>query len=341
MAEPVPFTFHAFAEPAPGPRWRAFFEASWPVYRQWYLKEGDAARPSYVTARRMLRTCMPELVGVYDRLVDLAGGGDVAARMLSLYRPPPYLAGCSQAAIAGPDPVLVRNYDYAPTRFEGVVQATAWGKHRVIGMSDCLWGLLDGMNDAGLAVSLTFGGRRVLGDGFGIPVVVRYLLETCATVAEAREALAHVPVNLAHNLTLVDGSGEAATALVSPDRAPVWRAQAVATNHQGAVEWEEHARFTRTVEREQCVAALIADPAIDAGAAGRGVPGAAALLHRVLARLRHAVHGRLPPGRGHGLLPLAGVDLDAVVRRLPRGHARRGLLRARCRVATPARRPRR
>ncbi len=262
MAEPIPFTFHAFAEPAPGPRWRAFFEASWPVYRQWYLKEGDAARPSYVTARRMLRTCMPELVGTYDRLVDLAGGGDVAARMLSLYRPPPYLAGCSQAAIAGADPVLVRNYDYAPSRFEGVVQATAWGKHRVIGMSDCLWGLLDGMNDAGLAVSLTFGGRRVLGDGFGIPVVVRYLLETCATVAEARDALAHVPVNLAHNLTLVDCSGEAGTALVSPDRAPVWRAEAVATNHQGAVEWEEHARFTRTVERERCVSALVAEPGI-------------------------------------------------------------------------------
>ena len=60
-------------------------------------------------------------------------------------------------------------------------------------MSDCLWGLLDGMNDAGLAVSLTFGGRRVLGDGFGIPIVVRYLLETCDDVAEAREALARLP----------------------------------------------------------------------------------------------------------------------------------------------------
>ena len=262
MAETLPFTFHAFAEPEPGPRWRAFFEASWPVYRQWYLKEGDAARPSYVTARRMLRTCMPELVGTYDRLVDLAGGGDVAARMLSLYRPPPYLSGCSQAAIAGPDPMLVRNYDYAPSRLEGVVQSTAWGRHRVIGMSDCLWGLLDGINDAGLVVSLTFGGRRVLGDGFGIPVVVRYLLETCATVAEAREALGKVPVNLAHNLTLVDLAGEAATALVSPDRPPVWRPEAVATNHQGDVEWEEHARFTRTLEHERRAAGLIADPAM-------------------------------------------------------------------------------
>ena len=141
----------------------------------------------------MLRTCMPELVGVYDRLVDLAGGGDVPPGCSSLYRPPPFLAGCSQAAIAAAEPLLVRNYDYAPTRFEAVVQATAFGKHRVIGMSDCLWGLLDGINDAGLAVSLTFGGRRVLGDGFGIPVVVRYLLETCSTVAEARAALARCP----------------------------------------------------------------------------------------------------------------------------------------------------
>ena len=49
----------------------------------------------------------------------------------------------------------------------------------MLGMSDCLWGLLDGVNDAGLAVSLTFGGRRDVGDGFAIPLVVRYLLETC------------------------------------------------------------------------------------------------------------------------------------------------------------------
>ena len=50
-------------------------------------------------------------------------------------------------------------------------------------MSDCLWGLLDGMNDRGLAVSLTFGGRPDVGDGFAIPLVVRYVLETCDDVA--------------------------------------------------------------------------------------------------------------------------------------------------------------
>ena len=77
--------------------------------------------------------------------------------------------------------MLVRNYDYPASRLEGIVYLTEWSGRRVLGMSDCLWGLLDGVNDAGLAVSLTFGGRRDVGDGFGIPIVVRYLLEICDT----------------------------------------------------------------------------------------------------------------------------------------------------------------
>ena len=130
--------------------------------------------------------------------VELAGGDELAARFLSLYRPPGFVVGCSQAAWnRDGDPVLVRNYDYPASRAEGIISSTAWTEGRVIGMSDCLWGLLDGVNEAGLAASLTFGGRRVVGDGFGIPLVVRYLLETCRTVADAREALARLPVHAA------------------------------------------------------------------------------------------------------------------------------------------------
>jgi predicted choloylglycine hydrolase len=262
----TPFTFHAIAEAAPGHRWQTLFRASWPSYRRWFLQEGDHARPSYVTSRRMLREHLPELAGTYDRLCDLAGGGDQAARMLALWRPTPYLAGCSQAALRGPAPALVRNYDYAPDRFEGVIVSTRWNERRVIGMSDCLWGLLDGINDDGLAVSLTFGGRQVVGDGFGIPIVVRYLLETCSTVAEACATLARIPVSLAHNLTLADAGGDAATVEVAPDRSPQRRDEPVATNHQGAIEWPEHARFTRTLEREAALRDLVADPAMTATA---------------------------------------------------------------------------
>jgi predicted choloylglycine hydrolase len=263
----LPFTFRAIHEGEPGPRWKAVFEEKWPHYREWFLREGEEARPSYAASVRMIKGHMPELVPVYERVVELAGGSDLAARMLSLYTPPPYLAACSQGVwTRDGGPMLVRNYDYAPSRFEGIVWSTRMLERRVIGMSDCLWGLLDGMNDAGLAVSLTFGGRRALGDGFGIPIVVRYVLETCATVDEARVTLARLPYSLSHNLTLVDRDAHVLTAYLSPDREPIFRAFPAATNHQGIVEWPEQARMTRTIERERTIIRSIEDPSSDAAA---------------------------------------------------------------------------
>jgi predicted choloylglycine hydrolase len=253
----VPVTFRAIHEPELGPTWAALFQRSWPGYREWFLSEGEEARPSYATSVRMLRAHMPELIPVYDRLVELAGGGDLASRMLSCYRPPPYLAACSQGVWSAGEPLLVRNYDYAPSRLEGVILSTRMIDRRVIGMSDSLWGLLDGMNDTGLAVSLTFGGRRALGDGFGIPIVLRYVLETCSSVAEATATLARLPYMMAHNLTLVDSSGDYVTAHVGPDREPVFARFPAATNHQGLVEWPEQAKATRTVEREWQILKLL------------------------------------------------------------------------------------
>jgi predicted choloylglycine hydrolase len=231
----------------------------WPAYKAWYLQEGDAARPSYPVARAALLEHMPELVPMWERLVELAGGGDLAARLLSLYRPPGFIVGCSQGAWTRDEPVLVRNYDYPASRLEGVICETAWGERRVIGMSDCLWGLLDGINDAGLAVSLAFGGRKVVGSGFGVPIIVRYLLETCATTEQARSTLRRLPYHLAHTLTVVDRNGDVCTAYLSPDRDVELTPAVVATNHQGAVEWHEHARVTRSVERERVLERLVAE----------------------------------------------------------------------------------
>jgi predicted choloylglycine hydrolase len=210
----------------------------------------------------MLGEHMPELVPAWTQLVELAGGGDLAARMLALYDTPPLVAGCSQAVLAGDSPVLVRNYDFDPALIEGVIGLSALRGHGVIGMSDCLWGLLDGMNDAGLVISLTFGGRRDVGDGFAIPLVVRYLLETCATTAQAVRALERLPVQGAYNLTLLDRGGAAATAYVAADRRLRVERTLAATNHQRAVEWPEHARATRTLERERAILALLGEPGV-------------------------------------------------------------------------------
>jgi predicted choloylglycine hydrolase len=92
----------------------------------------------------MLTRHMPELAGTWEHLVELSGGDETAARMLTLYDPPQFLPGCSQLALTGETPMLIRNYDYRPELCERVVYSSAFTGRRVIGSRDCLWGLLDG-----------------------------------------------------------------------------------------------------------------------------------------------------------------------------------------------------
>jgi predicted choloylglycine hydrolase len=256
----IALTFEAFEEPQPGSAWQSLFERHWPRYREWFLSEGEAARANYADSIRAVRTHMPELVTTYETLCGLAGGDDLQARFLAMFAPPSYLTGCSQAVWREPgtgDPILVRNYDYAPERLEGAILSTAWAGKRVIGVSDCAWGLLDGLNEDGLAVSLAFGGRKAVGIGFGVPLVVRYLLQTCATTEAARAVLRRLPYHLAHTLTIVDAAGDTCTAYIAPDREVILTDAEVATNHQGHVEWTEHARATFSLEREGALVDLV------------------------------------------------------------------------------------
>jgi predicted choloylglycine hydrolase len=238
-------------EHQPGPKWAGLFAELWPAYKQWWMREGIDARPTYWESLTAIKTHMPEILPLYEQLCAMAGGGDLAARFLSFYRPPPYLSGCSQAIWPGKEPMLVRNYDYNPSAFERIVLQTRWQGRNVIGTSDGLWGLVDGMNDAGLAVSLTFGGRRVVGDGFGVPLILRYVLQTCETTEQAGRALARIPTHMSYNVTVLDAKRNFLTALMAPDRPAILTHAAVATNHQEKVEWDAHARATATVERER------------------------------------------------------------------------------------------
>jgi len=237
-------------ENEPGSKWSAVFDRTWPFYKKWYLKEGATRRPGYLTCSEKLEAFMPELVPIYEKLCDLAGGGDLVSRYLSLYKPPPFMSGCTQVAVNDGEPVLIRNYDYDPKLFEGILLSTNWLKP-VIGMSDCNWGLLDGMNADGLCLSLTFGGRRSVGEGFGIPLVMRYVLETCSNVEEAIEAFGRVPVHMVYNVTVQDRSGKHRTLFLGPDREMGISEQAVCTNHQEQIDWPEYAEVTSTLEREE------------------------------------------------------------------------------------------
>lgn len=120
------------------------------AYRAWYLNRGGADQPSLRAAEQALRHHMPEFVPTFERLVELTGADELAARLLSCYRPPTYLISCSQAALSRPGKrMLVRNYDLDPNLNEGLVMHSAWNGRQVIATSEFMWGVADGMNNAG------------------------------------------------------------------------------------------------------------------------------------------------------------------------------------------------
>ncbi|MDZ7648969.1 MAG: C45 family peptidase [Cytophagales bacterium] len=249
-------SFSCVNEDKPGEKWKALFDRTWPHYKTWFLSEGYFARKGYVSSAGELNDHMPELFSLYKNLVGLAGGGDLEARFLSMYCPPAYMSGCSQVAWTQNSTSLIRNYDYSFKMFEGMLLKTNW-LQPVIGVSDCTWGLLDGMNASGLAASLTFGGRKITGDGFGIPIIIRYILETSKNVKEGLAILKRVPVHMAYNVTMIDSSGAFVTVYLSPDRPAMIVNSAVATNHQEELEWGDYATLTDTIERKRHLERLV------------------------------------------------------------------------------------
>ena len=229
-------------------KWLKHWNKVWPHCERWYLSEGHLRRPGYLTCLSALRSYMPEIEPIFFRLSKVIGGSDIASRFLSLYNPPPYLAGCSQVIWNREELFLLRNYDYSDTMFEKTLFYSDWLKP-VIGVLDCAWGLLDGINSDGLIATLTFGGKKAVGEGFGAPLIVRYLLETSKNVEDAKARIAQIPSHMAYNITLLDPTGAHTKVYLYPGKRAVFVEDPVSTNHQERVDWLEYAEFSRTVER--------------------------------------------------------------------------------------------
>ena len=251
-------------EPEPGADWLARFTAGRDETERWYRGEGLADPPSASECRVALANHMPELLASYDRACALVGDDNMAHRMLSHYRPPPLITGCSQAVWLGEGgPALVRNYDFPLDAVSDRFESTSWFGSEVIAKAQRPWGgCLDGMNADGLVASLTFGGGRAQGQGFSIILILRYVLETCRRVGEAAAALCRIPVALTHNVTLLDAAGDYATVYLGPDRTPAVTKDRLCTNHQEQVTWPEHAARSKTVERHAHLDALLDDTAM-------------------------------------------------------------------------------
>lgn len=251
--------FDAVAEATPGPKWTARWKRSWPAYEAWFLGRGGDEGPARADCETALARHMPELVPVFRALTRLAGNGDRAARFLSTWCPPHYLGGCSVAAVARDGAVrLVRNYDLAPDLNEGLLLRSEWTGRPVIGMVEFLWGLSDGINGAGLAVALAYGGRQEVALGFGVTTILRYVLETCTTVAQGLAVLRCVPSHMAYNVTLADRHGTTATAELLPGGGARILRPAIATNHQHGPEPADRPGFTHTHARQDHLKALLA-----------------------------------------------------------------------------------
>jgi predicted choloylglycine hydrolase len=240
---------HSLSEKEAGQKWQKLFQRHWPAYRIWYLRKSKAYSPDLRTCRAQLKKHMPEFYPTYLALCKLAGPDPAAHRFLTGYRPPRYMSGCAQI-VNEKEAQLVRNYDFDPKLSEGTLLHSAWNGRAVIAMGDSLIGVVDGMNENGLVVSLTFGGRKAVGDGFGIPFILRYVLEFCATLKEAVAVLLRIPSHMSYNIMLMNRLGEHRLVQVSPDSAPLVTDLSASTNHQGKVDWPEHAAFTKTIERE-------------------------------------------------------------------------------------------
>ncbi|KAF4406551.1 C45 family autoproteolytic acyltransferase/hydolase, partial [Streptomyces lycii] len=235
-------------------RWAAYARPLWQEMEALLTEEGRTPEGAD-RFRALFRAHMPEMAPVLEHLaVQLDRPGAEVFLTHAALRP--FSPACTQI---GQNGTLLRNYDLRPDQCEGVIVSSCLLRP-VIGMQDMLWGLLDGMNDAGLAVSLTWGGRSAHGRGFAILVVVRYLLETCDTVDEAVARLRSLPVAVPQNLTLVDAV-KAVTVFVGPDMPPTVAPDACAANHQHLPVTDEQERALRTQERLRAIRAAGADVA--------------------------------------------------------------------------------
>lgn len=230
----APLTFAAITDDGSGQQLKSAFDQRWPAYAEWLLNaERQKALPREDVCLRQLREHMPKLVPTLDRLLGILGAREHLVQFLCLYNPPTFIAGCSQAVWKRESEIaLIRNYDFPQSRWDGLQLYSHWNSTGVIAMTDCIWGVLDGINEHGLAVSLSFGGKLIVGDGFGITLVLRYILEFCENCDQAEAFLQRVPIALAYNIVLSDRNMKHAVVSVGPGQRATSTQLLCATNHQ-------------------------------------------------------------------------------------------------------------
>jgi predicted choloylglycine hydrolase len=180
---------------------------------------------------RVFRTYAPALWEEINGLAD--GLGIALERAVFAFgnnglRPP--LGACSAIMTAG---VYGRNYDFQPRYYSArFALLQTKGSYASIGATELLTGRLDGMNEHGLVIGLHLVRMNPRAPGLSCVLIVRTILDQCATTADAVAMLRRVPHAMRYNYSLLDAGGIAAVVEALPGSVAVRTGDWLAcTNH--------------------------------------------------------------------------------------------------------------
>lgn len=163
--------------------------------------------------------------GLRDELKGIADALHIEAEELYFYHLTYLVPNCSQIAVCSSvtkekKPLLARNFEFSNEIEDFTfIKNCVTGKYRHMGTSVLAAGRDDGMNEHGLAFTMTSCGLPVVNlpymrkpeiEGLQYWVVVRALLENCRNVQEALSYIKDMPIAFHMNMIILDREEHAA-----------------------------------------------------------------------------------------------------------------------------------
>lgn len=167
--------------------------------------------------REKLRLLEAAIPGIGEEIAGACDGLHLPPRRLAVFADDVIQPGrCSQIAAlpaitADGHLYLGRSYEFGLEDELCLCVTRVQGQPAQAGFSLMMFGRMDGMNDRGLAVTMSTCSflQPAAGEGLWFPLVLRALLQRCATVEEASLLLRELPIRSNDNLLIADAEGHA------------------------------------------------------------------------------------------------------------------------------------